>query len=102
MLSFSQKIWQACRKIPRGRVSTYLEIARFIQNPKAVRAVGSALNQNPFTPKVPCHRVVKSDGCVGGFARGTRQKIKLLKKEGIKIRNGKIMDFEKVLFKFRK
>lgn len=65
---------------------------------KAYRAVGNALNKNPFAPKVPCHRVVSSDGSIGGFASGAMKKIELLKSEGIKVKGGKIQDFEKVRF----
>ena len=96
---FEESVYLACKKIPKGRVSTYQEIARAIKNPKSSRAVGNALNKNPFAPKVPCHRVVKSDGSVGGFASGNKNKTKLLKKEKIEIRKGKIINFEKKLFK---
>jgi len=97
---FQYRVYRAAEKIPRGKVTTYKAIARAIGNPLAVRAVGNALNKNPHsfvnpeprqrTPKVPCHRVIKSDGSVGGFALGTRNKIKLLQKEGIIIKNGGI------------
>ena len=88
---FQEKVYAACRKIPRGRVMTYGELAKKIGNPASARAVGNALNKNPFAPKVPCHRVVRSDGTVGGFAQGTKKKIKLLQKEGMKIKDGKII-----------
>ena len=96
-MKFSQKVWNLCRKIPKGRVSTYKLIAKKLKT-KAYRAVGNALNKNPYAPVVPCHRVVKSDGQIGGFARGTAKKIELLKKENIKIEKNKIAGFEKVLF----
>lgn len=60
---------------------TYKEVAMAIGLPKAYRAVGNALNKNPFAPKVPCHRVIRSDGTIGGFASGTKKKIELLKRE---------------------
>ncbi len=97
---FEKKVLNKTKKIPKGRVSTYKLIAKAIGKKKASRAVGNALNKNPFPIKVPCHRVVKSNGEVGGFALGKRRKIALLKKEGIKVRNGKILDFERVLFSF--
>jgi len=100
-MNFSQKVWNLCKKIPKGRVSTYREIAKALKT-KAYRAVGSALNKNPYAPVVPCHRVVNSDGRVGGFARGVKKKIELLKKEGIKVRNKKIAGFEKVFFRLKK
>lgn len=60
---------------------TYKEVAHAIGKPKAYRAVGNALNRNPFAPEVPCHRVIKSDGSIGGFASGSNKKLKLLKSE---------------------
>lgn len=70
---FEKKVYAVCRKIPEGRVSTYAGIAQMIGNPKAARAVGNALNRNPFAPKVPCHRVVRKDGRIGGFAFGEKK-----------------------------
>ncbi len=99
-MNFNQRVWNSIKKIPKEKVSTYKLIAKHIKNPEASRAVGNACNKNPFAPKTPCHRVVKSSGEVGGFAKGTKQKISLLKKEKIEIKNGKIVDFEKKLFKF--
>ncbi len=99
MRGFDKKVWDACKKIPKGRVSTYKEIAKKL-NTKACRAAGNALNRNPHSPQVPCHRVVNSDGRMGGFAKGQKEKTRLLKKEGINIKDGKIIDFENVLFRF--
>jgi len=79
-------VYQAVRKIPRGKVRTYKEIARIVGHPRAYRAVGSALNKNPYR-NVPCHRVVRTDGSIGGYANGTKKKIALLRKEGVKIKN---------------
>jgi len=97
-MNFNQKIWNICRKIPKGRVATYKAIAIKLKT-KAYRAVGNALNKNPYSPKVPCHRVVRSNGEVGGFAKGVKEKIKMLEKEGIAIKNGKIVDFEKKAYR---
>ena len=88
--SFRQKVYEAVRRITPGSVMTYASVARVIGIPRAARAVGNALNKNPFY-EVPCHRVVRADGRVGGFIRGTRAKIKLLRGEGVKVTNGKIM-----------
>ncbi|MCK5107770.1 MAG: MGMT family protein, partial [Nanoarchaeota archaeon] len=71
---FENRVYSLCKKIPRGKVSTYGEIAKAL-NSKCARAVGNALNKNPYAPKVPCHRVVKSNGKVGGFATGQNNKI---------------------------
>ena len=97
---FKNKIYELCKKVPKGRVTTYKEIGDRI-GIKGYRAVGMALNKNPFAPKVPCHRIVGSDGNLVGFASGLRKKAQLLRKEGIEVKNNKIADFEKVLFKFR-
>lgn len=99
--SFQKEVYKATWKIPKGKVATYGQIARFIGNPKAARAVGNALNRNPFAPKVPCHRVVNSDGTVGGFAFGNGKKIAFLKKEGLRVKDGKIVDFSGAIVKIR-
>lgn len=88
-INFAQKVWETTKSIPCGKVATYGTIAGRIGSPRAARAVGNALNQNPYR-LVPCHRVVRADGSVGGFARGTKLKIKLLQQEGIKIKNNKV------------
>lgn len=84
---FQRKVWAACSTIPAGETRTYQWIAKKIGKPKAVRAVGAALGKNPNAPQVPCHRVVRSDGKMGGYSGrgGIATKIKLLKKEGAKI-----------------
>lgn len=93
MTLFEQKVYFAVRKIPRGKITTYSEVARIIGNSFAYRAVGNALNKNYFRG-VPCHRVVMANGRVGGYNKGVKRKINLLKKECIIIRNGMI-DLEK-------
>lgn len=100
-MKFSDKVYKVVKKIPAGRVSTYKNVAEAL-NCKAYRAVGNALNKNSYAPVVPCHRVVCSDGRTGGFARGVKEKIKLLKKEGVRVRKGKVLDFEKVFYKLPK
>ena len=97
-MNFSEKVYKLCRQIPKGSVSTYKIIANQL-NIKAYRAVGSALNKNKSL-KVPCHRVVDSKGHLHGFATGLKNKAELLKKEGIKIKNNKVQNFERVLYKF--
>ena len=82
MSDFSRRIYQVVARIPRGKTMTYSEVAVAAGRPKAVRAVGNILNKNPFAPDVPCHRVVRSDGTVGGFVHGTAKKKALLKSEG--------------------
>lgn len=87
---FRVRVYAVCRKILRGRVATYQQLARALNRPSAYRAVGNALHRNPFAPAIPCHRVIKSDGRLGGFARGTTAKAKLLRTEGISINQGHI------------
>ncbi len=77
------------KKIPRGKVLSYQEVAFRLEKPGAARAVGNALNRN-FDKRIPCHRVIKSGGAVGGYRSGTKNKIKMLKKEGVLIKNGKV------------
>jgi len=101
-MKFADKVYKLCKKIPKGRVSTYKEIGNALGGKGQIyRAVGVALNRNPHAPIVPCHRVVNSDARVGGFAHGTDKKIKMLKKEGVKIRDCKVERFEEVFFHLR-
>ena len=79
---FQKHVYNVVRKIPRGKTMTYAQVAVAIGSPQSARAVGNALNKNPFAPEVPCHRVIRSDGSIGGFASGTNKKIRLLNKEG--------------------
>ncbi len=81
MTKFQQKVYDFVRTIPKGETRTYKEVAIAISHPKAYRAVGNALNKNPFSPIVPCHRVIRSNGDIGGFASGTKNKVKLLSAE---------------------
>lgn len=82
--SFQEKVWRIARTIPAGKVVSYKALARVLGSQSLARAVGNALNRNPYR-NVPCHRVVRSDGKVGGFARGTVEKTKLLRQEGVRI-----------------
>ena len=82
---FQLKVWNYLKKIPRGKVKTYSEVAKSIGKPLAVRAVANAIGKNPLAPQIPCHRVIRSDGSLGGYSGkgGIKTKILLLKKEGI-------------------
>ena len=84
---FQLKVWVYLRKIPRGSVKTYSQVAKAIGNPLAARAVANAIGKNPYAPKIPCHRVVSSDGSLGGYSGkgGVKTKRFLLKKEGIRL-----------------
>ena len=82
---FQIKVWNAISKIRKGRVKTYKELARSIRKPKASRAVANACGKNPFPIKIPCHRVIRSDGRLGGYSGkgGIKTKRKLLRSEGV-------------------
>ena len=84
---FQLKVWGYLKKIPRGNIKTYSEVAKGIGNPLAVRAVANAIGKNPYPPKIPCHRVIRSDGSLGGYSGkgGIKTKKMLLKKEGINL-----------------
>lgn len=97
-MRFSEKVYALCRRIPKGKVTTYKLIAERLGT-RAYRAVGNALNRNPHAPEVPCHRVVGSDGSLTGFAKGLREKQRMLEAEGIKVARGKV-NLEKYLFGF--
>ncbi len=98
-MNFSQKCYELLKQIPKGKVTTYKEIAKAL-NTKAYRAVGNAMNKNPNPVVVPCHRVVKTDGSLGGYAYGDIKKIDLLKEEGIEVVDGKIVNFKTILHHF--
>jgi methylated-DNA-[protein]-cysteine S-methyltransferase len=104
---FQNKVYNELKKVPKGKVTTYKSLA-LASKTKAYRAVGTAMNKNPHSyPKnpskktsllTPCHRVINSDGRIGKFASGTKNKMKLLKKEGVEINKGKI-DLKRFEFK---
>jgi O-6-methylguanine DNA methyltransferase len=98
---FSKKVLAVVKRIPKGKVLTYKMVAKLAGFPKAYRAVGNALNKNLHPPKfsskiwegkqIPCHRVIRSDGKIGGYRGGTKRKTYLLKKEGVLIKNGRVV-----------
>lgn len=94
-------VYKLVSKIPKGRVSTYGAVASALKSKGASRAVGQILKANPTPIVVPCHRVVKADGSIGGYggAQGSKKKIQLLRSEGLIISGGKIQSFGRVLLK---
>ena len=82
---FQLRVWSYLKKIPRGSVKTYSQVAKGIRKPLAARAVANAIGKNPYAPKIPCHRVIRSDGSLGGYSGkgGIKTKKLLLKREGI-------------------
>ena len=94
----NDEVYELLKKIPAGKVTTYGDIAKALGNPSASRIVGKILGQNPNPIQVPCHRVVMSNGKLGGYAYGTLKKRGLLEKEGLSFSNGIVTEFTKVRF----
>jgi methylated-DNA-[protein]-cysteine S-methyltransferase len=86
---FQIKVWKEIKKIPKGKVITYKELAKAIAKPNASRAVANACGKNPYPVTIPCHRVIRSDGRIGGYSGrgGIKMKKNLLKKEGVNLGN---------------
>ena len=84
---FQIKVWKLLKTIPKGTVTTYSKVAKAIGHPKAVRAVANAIGNNPNPIIIPCHRVIKANGSIGGYSGigGTKKKRELLRKENIKL-----------------
>ena len=80
---FQLKVWKYLKTIPKGEVKTYKQVAIGIKHPKSARAVANACAKNPYAPKIPCHRVIRSDGKLGGYSAqgGTAAKLRILKEE---------------------
>jgi methylated-DNA-[protein]-cysteine S-methyltransferase len=85
---FQLKVWNYLKKIPKGKVKTYADVAKAIGKPLAVRAVANAIGKNPYPPKIPCHRVIRSDGSLGGYSGkgGIKKKRDLLRSENVLIK----------------
>lgn len=100
MKTFNEKIYEKLRSVPFGHVTTYKELAHSVGT-KAYRAVGKAMKNNKEPDKIPCFKVVKSDGGLGNYSLGIKEKIRRLDKEGIKTKKGKILNFKDVLCRIR-
>ncbi len=102
-MRFEERVWKLTSRVPRGRVTTYKEIARKM-NTKAYRLVGQSLKHNPDPVRVPCYRVVKSDGRIGGYGgldpKNIKKKIGLLKRDGIGVKRGRI-DLKRYFYGFK-
>lgn len=99
MTGLAEKTYKLLASVPRGRVTTYKALADALGT-RAYRAIGQFMKHNPYAPIVPCHRVVASNGTIGGFNGGIAKKIRMLRKEGVKITGNRIIDFPAVLFLF--
>ena len=99
-MNLEKKIYKKLLEVPKGQITTYGELAKAVGLKNGQRAVGRIMNKNPYPVIIPCHRVVMSNGKVGGYAYGKHIKTKMLNDEGIKIENGKILDWEKTVYRF--
>jgi methylated-DNA-[protein]-cysteine S-methyltransferase len=99
-LKIEEKIYRKLLQVPTGYVTTYGDLAKTINLKNGQRVVGQIMKKNPFPVIIPCHRVVKSDGTVGGYTYGTERKKHMLSNEGLEINDDKISDFKKNLFQF--
>jgi methylated-DNA-[protein]-cysteine S-methyltransferase len=97
----SELVYSLAKQIPKGKVTSYGELAAAVGRPKAARAIGSIMHVNPYAPVVPCHRVVHKDGRIGGFGdrRGVARKIELLAAEGVHVEGGRVRNFKRIYFK---
>ena len=99
-MNLDKKIYQKLLEVPEGKITTYGELAKAVGIKNGHRVVGKIMNKNPFPVIIPCHRVVKSDGNVGGYAYGQDVKINMLLKEGVKIKDDKILDWGNTVYRF--
>jgi len=99
-LNLEQRVYKKLLEVPEGKITTYGELAKAIGLKNGQRVIGNIMNKNPYPVIIPCHRVVKSDGKIGGYAYGENVKTKMLSDEGVTTLKGKIQDFEKKLHRF--
>jgi methylated-DNA-[protein]-cysteine S-methyltransferase len=98
-MKLEEKVYKKLLQVPKGRVTTYAELAKAIGLENGQRAIGRMMNKNPYPVIIPCHRVILSNGKIGGYAWGENVKVKMLSKEGVKIKNGKILN-SNVIYRF--
>ena len=93
-------VYKLLKQVPKGKVTSYKGLAKAAGHPKAARAVGGMMRRNPYAPSVPCHRVVYNDGRLGGFngLSGIKDKVRILAKEGVRVEEGRIVDFKRLYF----
>ena len=99
-MNLEHKVYKKLLEVPPGHVTTYGELAKAIGLKNGQRAIGRIMNKNPYPVIVPCHRVIMSNGKLGGYSYGEKIKKNMLQKEGVKIKNGKILDFKNKLYQF--
>ena len=99
-MNIDKLVYKKLTEVPEGMVTSYSELAKAVGLKNGQRAIGQIMKKNPYPAIIPCHRVVKADGKIGGFFYGDKVKTNMLKKEGIKIQNGKILNWDKKFYKF--
>ena len=99
-MNLDKIVYKKLTEVPEGMVTSYSELAKAVGLKNGQRVIGQIMKKNPHPVIIPCHRVVKADGKIGGFFYGDKVKTNMLKKEGIKIQDGKIFDLDKKLYKF--
>ena len=99
-MNLDKKIYKKLLEVPKGKITTYGELAKAVGLKNGQRAVGKIMNKNPYPVIIPCHRVVKSDGKIGGYVYGEEIKSDMLTRERIVIKNGKILDLENKIYRF--
>ncbi|CAE6485387.1 MAG: MGMT family protein [Candidatus Nitrosotenuis sp.] len=100
MNELEQRVYKKLLRVPKGKVTTYGDLAKAVGIKNGQRVIGQIMNKNPFPVIIPCHRVVNSDGKIGGYFYGQNVKTEMLSKEGVTIKDGKIQNWEKTLFRF--
>lgn len=99
-MNLAERVYRQLCKVPSGKVTTYGELAKSVGLKNGQRAIGRIMAQNPYPGIVPCHRVIKSDGKLGGYMYGLESKIQMLKNEGVIVKDGKIVGFDDAVFRF--
>jgi|TARA_B100000029_G_scaffold74485_1_gene66361 methylated-DNA-[protein]-cysteine S-methyltransferase len=99
-LRLEDKVYKKLLDVPSGKITTYGELAKAVGLKNGQRKIGQIMKNNPLPVVIPCHRVVKSDGTIGGYAFGVEIKVNMLSKEGVKISKSKILDYENKMFYF--
>ena len=99
-MNLEQRVYKKLLEVPKGEITTYGDLAKAVGLKNGQRAIGKIMNKNPYPGIIPCHRVVRSDGSVGGYAYGIKVKTNMLSDEGIKINKGKVLDWKKIHHSF--
>ena len=99
-MNLEQRVYKKLLEVPKGKVTTYSELSKAVGIKNGQRYIGNVMNKNPYPVIVPCHRVVLSNGRLGGYAYGEHIKAKMLHDEGVDVKDGKILDWENKIHRF--